>query len=82
MHQTQQSQLTRCVLLEDVLDGDKVLQALRHLRSGNLQRSAVEEVVHPMGRVGMRFALSNLVVVMRELQILSSGVNVEMGPTH
>jgi hypothetical protein len=57
MHQAEESDLVGRVALQDLLDADEVLQTLRHLRAGDLQTAAVEEVVDPVGRVGVRLTL-------------------------
>lgn len=91
VHQEEEAHLPWSVVLERLLDGDEILQALRHLQSGDLQRTAVEEVVHPLIAVEVGLALkiavirepifarsylSDFVVVMRELEVQSSRMNV------
>ena len=71
----------RVVLLQDLADGEEVAQGLGHL----LVVHAHEAVVHPVARqslAGGAFALGDLVLVVRELQIGAAAVDVEAFTQH
>jgi hypothetical protein len=59
-------------------DGDKVLEGLAHLLSFNVEVSRVQEVVGPLLDVVEGLGLRNLIVVMREHEIHTSGVDVQL----
>jgi DNA-binding LytR/AlgR family response regulator len=64
-------------ILQHVADGEEVAQRLRHL----LVVDAHEAVVHPVVDEGVlvrAFGLGDLVLVVRELQVLTAAVDVEM----
>lgn len=49
--------LPRGVLFQGLLDGDEVLQALGHLEALDVEVARVQEVVHPLPAVVLRFGL-------------------------
>ena len=72
----EEAQRLRVVALEHVADGEEVAQALGHL----LVVHAHETVVHPELRqklAGGAFALGDLVLVVRELQVCTAAMDVE-----
>lgn len=49
----------KILLFESLPNGDEVLERLAHFHALNAQRAAVQEVVHPVRVVVVRFALKN-----------------------
>mmetsp|Transcript_99544 Transcript_99544/g.281681 ORF Transcript_99544/g.281681 Transcript_99544/m.281681 type:complete len:528 (+) Transcript_99544:947-2530(+) len=77
LHQEHQPQLMRGVHLHGLADRDEVLQRLRHFEPLDVEVPGVPEVVHPLAPAQVRLRLRHFVVVVRELQVLTAGVNVE-----
>jgi len=76
MQQEHKSNLARVVFLQDVLDGDKILEGLRHLFAGDMKMARMPEIVYPVVTVVVCFTLGDFVVMVREPEIDSSRVYV------
>ena len=61
----------------NLLDGGEVLIGLGHLESVDVEMASVPEVVHPIITAIVCLTLSNLIVVMWELEVDTTGVDVE-----
>ena len=59
-----------------MLDGDEVLERLRHLLTHNVKMACVQEVVDPLVTFVVGLRLGNLVVVMREPEIDTTTVDI------
>jgi hypothetical protein len=69
-------QLSGSIVFEGLSNRNKILQALGHFQSCNVQMACVHEVVDPLLTSQASFRLSQLIVVVGELEILTTGVNV------
>ena len=69
--------LAGVVGLKHLLDCDEVLERLRHFATGDVQVARVPEVVHPCVASVVCLALSNLVVMVRELEVDATGMDVD-----
>ena len=68
------------MLLEGLLDCDEVLQALGHLQPTDVEVTRVQKVVHPLLGAVERLGLSELVVVVWELEVTAPGMDVQPLP--
>jgi hypothetical protein len=55
-----------------VLDGDEILQRLRHLLAMDVQMTRMQEIVDPLIALVVGFALSYLVVMVGETKIYTT----------
>ena len=60
VEQEEQPQLSCCVLLQRILDGDEVLQGLGHLAAFNGQVTGMQEIPHPVVIVVIRLQSNQL----------------------
>jgi hypothetical protein len=67
-------------LLQHVGDGEEVAQALGHLLVVDVQEAVVHPGLHK-GRAAGPFALRDLVLMVRELQVHAAAVDVEGSPS-
>ena len=75
--QHEEAQHLEVVFLTDLADREEIPQGFGHLLIVNIQKS----IVHPVSGEGLavgRLALGDLVLVVREDQILAAGVNVDL----
>lgn len=76
MHEEEETNLLGSVSLEGLLDGDEILEGLGHLAARNVKVTRVDEVIDPLVVVEVGLGLGQLVVVVGELQVLSSCVDI------
>ena len=76
MQQEDESDLSSVVPIKDSLDSDKVLERLGHLAAGDVQVTRVPKVVHPAVVLVISFALCHLIVMVWELEIDATCVNI------
>jgi hypothetical protein len=67
------------VLAERLLDRDEILERLGHLEALDVQVAGMEEVVDPLVVAVVGLGLRELVVVVRELEVRSAGVDIHVG---
>ena len=77
MQQKDKSDLSSVVSIQDSLDSDKVLERLRHFAASDVQVTCVPKVVYPAVVLVISFALSHLIVMVWELEIDATCVNIE-----
>ena len=58
-------------------NGDKVLQTLTHLQAIDVQVTSVNKKVNPLFGVVVRFGLSELIFVVRKVQVYAATVDVD-----
>mmetsp|Transcript_13388 Transcript_13388/g.34236 ORF Transcript_13388/g.34236 Transcript_13388/m.34236 type:complete len:206 (+) Transcript_13388:451-1068(+) len=70
----------RRVCFQGLPDRDKVLERLGHLETFDMQVASVKEVRHPLAMAEARLGLREFIVVVRELEINPTGVNIHAWP--
>mmetsp|Transcript_43713 Transcript_43713/g.114895 ORF Transcript_43713/g.114895 Transcript_43713/m.114895 type:complete len:377 (-) Transcript_43713:582-1712(-) len=80
LEQEEKAQLARGhAHLKRLPDGDEILEGLGHLEALDEQVAKVPEVVDPLATTMERLRLAQLVVVVREGEIMPASVNVHIG---
>mmetsp|Transcript_14306 Transcript_14306/g.39902 ORF Transcript_14306/g.39902 Transcript_14306/m.39902 type:complete len:274 (-) Transcript_14306:1281-2102(-) len=82
LHQEHESELSRRMFLQGLTDCDEILERFRHLESLDVQVSRVEKIIDPLAALMKGLRLSHFVVVMREHEIDTSTVNVNVFTDH
>ena len=66
-------------LLHNIIDGVEIIEVLRHLAAFYEQVSAMYPVAKESGAAAA-FALSDLIFMMREYEVLATGMDIEVVP--
>jgi len=64
------------MVLQRLLDGDEVLQAFGHLEPFDVEVAGVEEIIAPLVAIEFGFCLSDLVVMVRETKVYTTGMDI------
>lgn len=75
--QQQQSDRLAGILVQELVHGEEVAERLAHLLAGDVQKAVVHPVPRHDGMTERAAALRDLVLVMREDEIETAGVDVE-----
>jgi hypothetical protein len=70
------SDVTHGVVVQNVLDGDKILERFRHLKAFNVEMASVPEVLNPLVAVVIGLTLGDLIIVVREFKVDTARVDV------
>mmetsp|Transcript_21964 Transcript_21964/g.43636 ORF Transcript_21964/g.43636 Transcript_21964/m.43636 type:complete len:288 (+) Transcript_21964:860-1723(+) len=78
LQQKHHPQFCRRVLLQSLPNLDKIFETFRHLQTLDVKVPCMEKVVDPLIVAVVRFTLCQLIVVVRELEILTTSMNVHV----
>jgi hypothetical protein len=68
--------VTHGVFFQDGFNSDEILERLAHLKAFNVKMASVPEVFHPAVTIVVSFTLSDFIIVVRELKVDTTRVDV------